>query len=313
MTAALIGVLGVIAGTLLGGFVSLYIARRKKREQALISSRLIRNELESGEIILTAAARGGEWWESPLPDGIWRQSRWDLIAELDEKKKVDKDARDAVEAAYMLVNSLNASKAAEENPNPDEWNENVAYLVNAIRSIETWRRDQEKQQRRRQLRYRAFVLAPLACITIFTVVLAVIALVVSRPNIDQTTVSSALQSELGPDALVVCAPRSGDWLCTDNQLSAPRSSCLASQVTSSSSREAHVSRVTVIEIASVASCHDTQETTRYLAALTDGKIVAEQTPGEIARQIIRERYPLTVAVPEPENRAIVKAWQSIFG
>lgn len=312
MTAALIGVLGIIVGTLLGGFISLYIARRRKREQALIASRLIRNELESAEIDLTAAARAVEWWESPLPDGVWSKSRWDLIAELDEKKEIDKNARDAVEAAYMIVNSLNGSKAAGGNPDPGEWNKNVPYLTRGITSIETWQQDQKKRQDHRRLQYRTFVLAPLVSVAMFAVVLAGIALIVSRPNINQTTVSSALQSELGPDALVVCAPRSGDWLCTDNQLSAPRSSCLTSQVTSSPSR-AYIGRVTVIEAVLVPSCHDTQDTTRYTAAVTDGKVVAEQTPGEIARQIIRERYPLTVVAPEPENRAIVKAWQSIFG
>jgi hypothetical protein len=312
MTAALIGALGIIVGTLLGGFISLYIARRKKREQALIASRLIRNELESAEITLTGAAQAGKWWESPLPDGVWSKSRWDLIAELGEKKTIDRDARDAVEAAYLLVSSLNGSKAAGGDPNPGEWTENIAYLTRAITSIETWQQDQKQQQDHRRLRYRIFVLAPLVSVATFAVVLAVTALVISRPNIDQTTVSAALQSGLGSDAFVVCAPQGGDFLCTDNQLSAPLSSCLTSQVTPSPSR-AYANRVIVIEAALVPSCHDTQDTTTYIAAVTDGKVVAEQTPGEIARQIIRERYPLTVVAPEPESRAIVKAWHSIFG
>ena len=312
MTAALIGALGVIVGTLLGGFVSLYIARRRKREQALIASRLIQSELEFAEIRLTAAYRAREWWESSLQDRVWSQSRGDLIAELDENDRIDHNTKANVEAAYNIIGSLNGSKAAGAIAQPDEWEDDVAYLTNGINSIEIWQQRQGAQQDRRRLRYRIFVLSPLVSVTIFAIVLAVISLVINRPNIDQTTVSSAIQSELGPDTLVVCGPKGGNWLCKDNQLSAARSSCLTSQIISSPSRR-YAGRFIVVDAVSAASCHDTRDTTRYIAEVTDGKIVAQQTPGEIERQIIREKTPLVVVAPEPESRAIVKAWRSIFG
>jgi len=307
MTGAWIGVLGIILGTLLGGITTLYIARRKKQEDAITASKLIIGELMLASASLTGAVTAKTWWESSLPDEAWRNNRQDLIAELDENTKTD------LQKAYNIVDSLNGSKAAGGDPNLVELQKNIAPLDTAKTSIETWQADQKKRQGQRQFRYRAFVLAPVILVVTFVATLAVIALVINRPNINQTTVSSALQSKLGQRAFVDCVPDNGNWLCTDHQLSAARGSCLTSQATSSIGR-ADVSRVVVVEAALVTSCRDTQETTKYIGEVVDGQIVGEPTAGEIARAILRgEEVPQMVVAPEPKSSEIERAWNSIFG
>lgn len=305
MAAAWIGLLGIILGTLLGGITTFYIAKRKKQEDAVTAGNLIIGELVAASASLTGAVMAKTWWESSLPSEAWRNNRQDLIAELDENTKVD------IQRAYNIIDSLNGYKANKGDPNVDELQKNIAPLNTAKTSIETWQADQKTRKGERQFRYRAFVLAPVILMVTFVVGLAVIALVINRPNINQTTVSSALQSKLGQRALVDCVPDDGDWLCSDDQLSAVRGSCLTSQATSSIGR-ADVSLV--VEAALVTSCHDTQETTEYIGEVSDGQIVGEPTAGEIARAILRgEKVPQTVVAPEPKSSEIERVWDSIFG
>ena len=303
MTAAWIGLLGIILGTLLGGVTTLYIARRKNQQDAIIAGNLIMGELVAASASLTGAVTAKTWWESSLPNEAWTNNRQDFIAELNENAKKD------LQKAYNIIDSLNGSKASGGDPNFVELQKNIAPLNKAKTSIETWKAN----QKRRQFRYRAFVMAPVILAVTFVVALAMFALVINRSNINQTTVSSALQSKLGGNAFVDCVPHDSDWICTDHQLSAARGSCLTSQATSSIGR-ADVIRVVVVETALVTSCRDTRETTEYVAEVTDGQIVGEPTAGEIARAILRgEEVPQMVAAPEPKSSEIERAWDSIFG
>jgi hypothetical protein len=310
MSAALIGALGAIVGALIFGLATYYVDRRQKREQATPAANQILGELQLAIARLTGAVLARTWWESPLPDEAWNRNWGDLINELDGDVQVDREVKADVERAYGIINSLNGAKGSGAAPRFDEFAKNIAPLEEARGSLIAWQARQETLQKQRRFRYRSYVLIPTISVGVLLVALALIALLVNRPDVNQATVSSALQTKLGENTFVDCAPQSSNWLCTVHYLSASRSSCL----TSDALGEEYGSQIAVIEAAFVTSCHDTREITTYIVEDTGGQLVAEPTAGEIERAILRGEVPSpTVVVPEPSSPEIEKAADSITG
>ena len=311
MSAALIGVIGVIIGTFLGGVISFYIARRQQVGRAVIAGSLIIGELKLAEIRLDATIKTAQWWVSPLPDEMWNRYSQDLLGELDDDAGAPK-----LGAAYSLISGMNGMKAAGSALNPTALQKNIDPINQAKTVLETWRGEQKKHRDSRQQVRRFFVLPSAIMVVLIIVALAAIALFAGRPYDNQTTVASALQSQLGPDAFVDCVPKSSEWLCTVHQLSAARSSCLSYRDPSSIGA-ANVSRISLVEYASVTSCHDTENTFALDAVARDGEIVAAPTAEDVAQEMIRKEFfpePLPVVVaPEPRHTEFVTWLKQIFG
>lgn len=72
MTAALIGLIGVIAGALLGGLVNAWVERRRQRTAAWVAARLIAAELDVVERRVSSAIQNKNWWPGELPTNAWK-------------------------------------------------------------------------------------------------------------------------------------------------------------------------------------------------------------------------------------------------
>ena len=78
MAIAVIGLVGVIAGALLGGLVTLYVDRVKLRRQAVVAGRLISTELEAIRTRMQGSVNAGQWWVPDLPTEAWKSQQESL-------------------------------------------------------------------------------------------------------------------------------------------------------------------------------------------------------------------------------------------
>jgi hypothetical protein len=310
VSAALIGVIGIIIGTFFGGVVSFYIARRQQVGRAVIAGSLIFGELELAEIRLSATVQTAQWWVSPLPDEMWNRYSRDLLGELDD------DSTSKLGGAYSLISGMNGMKAAGSALDSAALQKNIDPINQAKTVLETWRGEQKTRRDNRQ-RVRRFLILPSASVVVIIIVaVAAIALFAGRPYDNQTTVASAIQSQLGSDAFVDCVPKSSEWLCAVHNLSATRGSCLAGRDPSSIG-PINVGRINLFGYVSVTSCHDTENTFALDAVARDGEIVAAPTAIEVEQEMIRKKRfpePLPVVVaPEPRHTEFVTLLKSLFG
>jgi hypothetical protein len=108
MTAALVGLIGVIAGALLGGVVNYVIERRKRWAAADAAGRLIAGELAATELRLQASSERKHWWAGDLPTEAWRTHAKDLGAELPGV------LQDLSTVYVNVIDSWNAERAAAD-------------------------------------------------------------------------------------------------------------------------------------------------------------------------------------------------------
>jgi hypothetical protein len=71
MTAAWIGLTGVIAGAVLAGFVNLWLERQKERSLAIAAGSVVSNELGVAKRRIESGLATKTWWTSPLPTEAW--------------------------------------------------------------------------------------------------------------------------------------------------------------------------------------------------------------------------------------------------
>jgi hypothetical protein len=82
MPEALIGLIGVIAGALLGGVVNADLERRKRRAAAVAAGWLIVSELEVSVRRITSALEESQLWKGDLPNEAWKANASDLSFDL---------------------------------------------------------------------------------------------------------------------------------------------------------------------------------------------------------------------------------------
>src|SRR5437773_1270748 len=115
MTTALIGLLGVVVGVLLGGGVQVGVAWLERRSAARRAARLLFGDHEFALNALTNAAKG-IWWEktnAPSLEG-WRKHREALAAAMDGI-----DFR-AVDDAFQRIADIEAWLGTEETTDIEE-------------------------------------------------------------------------------------------------------------------------------------------------------------------------------------------------
>jgi hypothetical protein len=98
MTAALIGLIGVVAGALLAGLANYEVERRKRLDAARAAGLLIADELQVAVRRLKSAT-ADEWWAGELPTEAWKTNLKDLVHVLPDSVREDlRDAYNIIEA-----------------------------------------------------------------------------------------------------------------------------------------------------------------------------------------------------------------------
>jgi hypothetical protein len=224
--AAVIGLIGLIAGAIVTGFLNLVLGEREKRARARVAAQLITDELTAADKKLVSAidatlqapaAEDGErigfgWWLGDLPVDAMREFQPDLAT------SASPGLRKMLASAYRICVSRNdehaAARTTPAGPKGD--------LQEDRQSLEKVRQQLEAAPKLRapsqKLRATRRIAALIVSILVLALVLA--ALLVPRPDVNAATVASALQSRLGHDALVECSPRGSEWSCRDYSLSA---------------------------------------------------------------------------------------------
>jgi hypothetical protein len=123
MSAALIGLIGVVAGALLGGVVNSRLELHKRRTAALASGRLIANELASIESRMRAARNTNEWWEGKLPDEMWVKHAKALAVDI-RSSLVD----DNLAVVYRNIAIWNESKPSETPKQNEDLKKDLALV-----------------------------------------------------------------------------------------------------------------------------------------------------------------------------------------
>jgi hypothetical protein len=250
---AWIGLLGVVAGVVAGGAISLFVQRRQQVQTAVISGRLVAAELDRAVSLMEPTVSTGQWWTRDLPTEVWQAHQVELAAGVDDA------FLSLLETAYGSIKSLNAEYAPSKTSGTSAGDTQKEDLKKDQELLKTTR-DQLKTTLTGPARFiqnlgRSF-LATVAVIGLALLVILLIAGFTPRVDANPSSVASALQSKLGPDDYVDCLPDRSGWFCDVHYLSAPLSSCLASE-TSLAPLNRSPSTVSYIVAPGSTNCRDT--------------------------------------------------------
>ena len=107
MTAALIGLIGVIAGALLAGVANYWVESRRRRATAYAAGTLIVTQLTTVERRMTSASTKKQRWKGALPLDFWAEHANALA--YDVRPRIFEN----VAGAYQLIDSWNTDTSAD--------------------------------------------------------------------------------------------------------------------------------------------------------------------------------------------------------
>lgn len=222
MNAAILGLIGVVFGAVFTTVLNLMLERRQRLKRAKDASRLMVNELSAAEIKVTSAVRSpptsraaaGEppgWWLGDLDVAALTAYKSDLLTVASD------GLLRTVASAYAICVSLNdehaAAKKSDAGPQGD-LQASAAALATAREMLETAPKLRTLKPWQQAVRWAGVLAVP-----VLVLLLALGALFAPRADVNATTVASALQSQLGPGALVECHPSADEWACSAYGLS----------------------------------------------------------------------------------------------
>jgi hypothetical protein len=140
MAIAVIGLVGVIAGALLGGLVSIYVDHLKEGRQALVAGRLISAELGTIKERMLGSAHSGRWWASDLPTEAWQTQRESLAALRAVNRSLDATIERAVQPS--TTQGVNPASQSRIQPRPTATSTTVLIeLAKLYATVVTWNGD----------------------------------------------------------------------------------------------------------------------------------------------------------------------------
>jgi hypothetical protein len=306
MTAALVGLIGVIVGGLLGGVASDIVERRVRRRSADAAGRVIAAELALAYARLNGAADAGEWWSGTLPTAAWRDHFAALAAEAPD------DLIGELATAYALLESWNdegeSARVANTNPATEDFRKDAVTARQAKEALVRFTRAGDDSGARKLVLSTAAV-----AIAVAAFVLGVV-LLVPRPNVNADTVAAAVEEAYGPRSLAECDPAADDWACTVYPLAQDRSACLSANTRASPLTVASAEAADTTD-----SCAASQTATpeKVSVARSGEDLVFYEVPppkktaGQAERDIIRSRPDRTHA--QPERSLVGRAWRQLWG
>jgi len=296
VSAALIGLVGVIAGALLGGLMTFQLERSKRLAEAQVARSLIAAELEGAAIRMEGAIRAGKWSSLKLPSEMWREKAGALLV------VIDGGLGEKLGDAYGLIEVWNAEQAnraiegkqeAELKRDRDLFRELSKRLKKAV-----------PEPPGPRLRRPAKAVAVVAGVTV--VVALAIGALAPRPDLSDETLAAALQAKLGGSALVACSERGGGWSC---EASPPPKRWPSCTKRAAAKRQA-ATRRELASFAQASRCPAKQarKLVDYVVAEGAKGPVATPSPLEAERSILRERLQLE----EPEKSLAQRVLDSLF-
>jgi hypothetical protein len=240
-TAAVIGLVGIIAGALLAGLLTIEVERRKRQKLAWIAGRMISSELKVVRTRVKSSVPEDSlatWWSGMLPTDSWKAHAGDLAPAVTRNRfgqlAVLYADIGAVDVSRKIAETkIEAERANGETPSGAVIDPERQTLSELAENIEMTRTElandlgEPKNPRltpgllQRIFDFSFLIVAP---VLLFALA-ALFVFVIPQPDVNATTVSMALESSLAPTALADCRPDASDWSCNVYKLSAPRAAC----------------------------------------------------------------------------------------
>ncbi len=195
MTAAVLGLVGVLLGILIGGLVTVRAERAKGRGDAKAAGRLIRAEIWLVENRITASVTSGKPWPLPLPTAAWTEHAIEIVGVISP-------------LLLRQLSSLYVSITLQNSVTPPQ----LETLDQLAKDCKAYGEALEESFAPTSIRRKYGTLIPAGAVVSFILVVAVLSAVVARPTLNQQTVTAAVQTVFTHDS-VVCAQERDMWAC----------------------------------------------------------------------------------------------------
>ncbi len=210
VTAALIGLIGVVAGALLTGWLNHRTEKGKRHLEASVAAQLVAAELEIASIKLKSATNANEWWPGELPAEQWRKNGPSLAGEVGEELLGELAATYALLEIWILE-----QRAAKANGIPADLlsalEENQEKIEGVATRLKNAMPPPSSGQAPKSIRFFA------GAIAVGAVILAVGALgyaaLVPRAETTNAAIAAALEQELPGEEIVYCSHNADRWHC----------------------------------------------------------------------------------------------------
>lgn len=321
MTGALIGLIGVIVGALLGGLLTFGVEASKRRKVAYAAGSLIATELTIIiNRLMSAFPESGqpERWQGSLPTTAWDARAADLVAygipaQIPGKPEpVDPKIEELAKPEPIGPNPLPDQAAPDQAHTDlltklgvvyatvDRWNNapkdaqpRRSDLIRDIKAFSSVRGDLQRYTRSLERRGRtSFRRVASVLIPIVVLVIAVFLLATPRADVTSDTVAAALQSHLGSADFVHCDSSGvGDWQCVDHHLSEPLGACRAAVAASRTA-----TGVSIRLAVQLRACTETAPPTPYGVEAEGAELaVLRETPAD--REMRKSAYIAEMSAP----------------
>lgn len=291
VTEALIGLIGVVAGALLGGLVRVLVDRQRQQLRARVAARLIAAELGVVVRKLQSAVKTGGWWAGELPTQAWRGHLGDLAV------VVSNADLNSVQAAYESIDTWNADKVAANKPNSDELSRYQASFGTVRDRLIHLSSPARSGLMVVVARWAMLVVAFLAAIGLLNAILA------PRAYLDSAAVAAAVQSQFGNRVFVDCTPAGAEWSCSAHQLSDSRAACQV-EASDVSTPEPGLANVIAAAPGSASPCAETAPPAKLTVSAEPGLLVV--TSAEVERSAAHAIY--SVKIPTRNALQMFLAW-----
>lgn len=321
MVAALIGLIGIAVGAVLGGVVNLSVEASKRRKLAYAAGQLIAAELDvvMRRMASSKSSSGAQWWSGELPSEAWKAHMSELAtcapvrraAEGEEDAAADLPAK--LSKIYALIGRWDVVRTSTGTTSMIEGRAALppppveADLDSDIERIRSVRSELLSYVNGLAGPRRVAIQRQITIATVIVILSSFVGLMlVPRFDVNATTVASALETRLGSSELVDCESSGDHWACTDYHLSEPRSACLTAPVASSNQSSSGILSVGLIRQA--APCGQSGMPTLYEVVQNGSELIC--SPAQREQNVIRAAIN---PVPVPKKNSLARAWDWLRG
>jgi hypothetical protein len=290
VSAAIIGLLGVVVGALVTALGSVWVERRREIRATANAERGIKSALVDAQRQLETTVEDKSWWpeSSPLQVKIWSDQAFNLSPHLpvEDRRKLDDGF-----AALDMLNKIADSERAENDPLPTL----TEVAVEGVRNIEGIVRDALDVLNRRESGRRRTRLFVITAISLIVVVLATVGITAGArsltgpPSVTANSLASSIQRTTHVD-FASCEQEgtsTADWQCfladfsgpgcSSGLLSAPASQASRIEFTRAFSTDCAVVGESAVEVeVNKASCYLWQKLKKIPLSSGDHLPVSDQ-------------------------------------
>jgi hypothetical protein len=311
VVVALIGFIGVVAGSLLTGWLNHRAEKGRRRLEARVAAQLIAAELDIAAIKIKSAIKAHDWWPGELPTEQWRANGPALARE------VESELLEELAATYTLLETwVLERRGAGAHGLPanllgelSEHQSKVGYLATRLKDA---------------------VPAPLSAkapnpipilggaIAISAVIVAIGALgyavLVPRAETTDASIATALEQELPGKETVYCSHNADRWYCHVSYPKQRRGGCQVAQ-TKLQSTSSLVSQPTGNGGGSCRRSTTAKLPTSYEVGAGDDGLIASPRVNEALRKELSKRIqsPPAKELETDKTSLVTRMFRSLKG